>query len=195
MLPWQHKHFFDALAPGQVAIDCGANIGEITAQMARPGVIVYAFEPHPQAFARLRSRFAGNPLVHCQQEAVWDRAGQMPLYLHEHDHKNPVRFSTGASLLREKPNITPDTFITVPTIDIAAFIQERKRPVALLKIDVEGVECDIIRHLLKQNLLPHLGVVLVETHDEKIPALRPAVAALRQELTANNITNVFLDWD
>lgn len=195
MLLEQHRHWFTELAPGDVAIDCGANVGEVTAEMARPGVTVYAFEPHPAAFAKLRSRFEGNPDVHCLQEAVWDRVGQMKLYLHEHHQHDPVRWSVGSSLLREKPNVTPNAFITVPTIDLAGFIKALDKPVALLKIDVEGVECDIVRHLLEENILEHIGTVLVETHEEKIPALGPPVTALRQQLAARNFTNVFLDWD
>lgn len=195
MLLEQHKHWFEALSSGQVAIDCGANIGDITGHMARPGVIVYAFEPHPAAFARLRDRFSNNPLVHCGPEAVWDRVGQMKLYLHEHHQRDPVRWSVGSSLLPEKPNVTPNAFITVPTIDLAGFIKALDKPVALLKIDVEGAECDILRPLLEKNLLPKIGAVLVETHEVKIPSLRPALAQLRRQLAAQHITNVYLDWD
>src|SRR5215213_9742927 len=36
------------LKPGDLAIDCGANVGEITARMRASGATVYAFEPNPQ---------------------------------------------------------------------------------------------------------------------------------------------------
>ena len=47
---------FHRLGPGDVAIDCGANLGAITRIMARGGAEVHAFEPNPDAYAVLKAR-------------------------------------------------------------------------------------------------------------------------------------------
>ena len=41
------------LGRGDLAIDCGANVGHVTAALARTGAEVHAFEPNPQAFSAL----------------------------------------------------------------------------------------------------------------------------------------------
>jgi FkbM family methyltransferase len=71
------------LEPSDIAIDCGANIGNITALLCRSGATVYAFEPNPFAFKELQKRFLGNPNVHCFQKGVLDENGMTHLYLHE----------------------------------------------------------------------------------------------------------------
>ncbi|MFM7443241.1 MAG: FkbM family methyltransferase, partial [Tabrizicola sp.] len=35
------------LRPGDVAVDCGANRGDVTAVLAASGAVVHAFEPDP----------------------------------------------------------------------------------------------------------------------------------------------------
>jgi 16S rRNA A1518/A1519 N6-dimethyltransferase RsmA/KsgA/DIM1 with predicted DNA glycosylase/AP lyase activity len=41
---------------GDICIDAGANVGNITAQMLDYGAKVYAFEPNPFAFAKIRTK-------------------------------------------------------------------------------------------------------------------------------------------
>lgn len=190
-----HAAKFRALGPGKIAIDCGANVGKITQRLAKQGARVYAFEPHPVAFSTLKQRFQSQSNVICCNQAVWNRAATMRLYLHEHDAEDPIYWSTGASLLAEKPNVQTKDFIKVTTIDLAQFILDLGKTVTLLKIDVEGVECDILEHLLAKNVLPQIDAVLVETHEKKLPILAPRVAKLKERFQAQGITNVFLDWD
>jgi len=52
------EHYSNIL-PGSVCIDCGANLGAITAMLADKGATVYAFEPHPLCAEKLRERFKG----------------------------------------------------------------------------------------------------------------------------------------
>ena len=53
------------LEPGMVCLDVGANLGEITVNMAacvQPGGQVHAFEPVPEVAGRLRQHVAANGL-------------------------------------------------------------------------------------------------------------------------------------
>src|SRR3546814_4893063 len=56
------RDFLDAakrLRPGDIAIDCGANVGRFTRPIAEGGATVHAFEPNPDAFAELSRNLAG----------------------------------------------------------------------------------------------------------------------------------------
>ena len=49
-------HWLKNLKAGDIALDCGANVGKITVPMAQTGAAVYAFEPNPHAFAKLKEQ-------------------------------------------------------------------------------------------------------------------------------------------
>lgn len=183
------------LGPGEIALDCGANVGEITAILARRGATVYAFEPNPDAFHVLRERFADRPNVHCLPLGVLDRDGVLPLYLHRNAADDPVRWSTGSSLLEGKENVRPDRFVEVEVIDLCAFLDRLDGPVRVLKLDVEGVECRILRRLIETGWIDRIEHIYVETHDRKVPALREETEALRALLAERGLRHVRLDWE
>lgn len=185
---------FRALGPRSVAVDCGANVGVYTALMAQRGATVYAFEPNPHAFAALAERFAGSLNVHLSNAAVLDRADRAPLYLHRDSDDEPLRWSTGSSLLAAKPNVAPEHSVEVETIDLDGFLVGLGRRVQLLKLDVEGSELAILRKLLASGTIDLVDTVLVEMHDGRIPALRKEGSAVRALLTEYGARNVRLDW-
>ncbi len=182
------------LQSGDLAIDCGANIGEITLEMARNGAEVHAFEPNPQAMAVLREKVKGRPAVHCHAAAVSDHDGQASLYLHRKHDVDPMGHSAGSSLVGDKHNLDPDRAIQVPVIDIARFIRDLDRPVKLLKIDIEGLEARLLNHLLDQDVLDRIEHVFCETHEFKVPGLWRQCRALRRRLAASGVDHVNLDW-
>ena len=63
---------------GDICIDAGANVGNITAQMIDYGAKVYAFEPNPFAFAKLEQRFILNKNVVCYNKGVYSRQDKIP---------------------------------------------------------------------------------------------------------------------
>jgi FkbM family methyltransferase len=180
--------------PGEIAIDCGANVGNVTELLAARGATVYAFEPNPHAFAQLTARFAGRADVHCRQQAVLDCAEQLPLYFHSHAAEDHIAWSQGSSLVASKPNVNRETFTQVAAIDLADFILGLARPVRLVKMDVEGVECRIIRRLIDSGAIAQIGHLLVETHDHRMPELRAETDALRERIAREGRTNIRLDW-
>src|SRR5690606_36004155 len=48
-----------------VVLDCGANVGSITALLAQSKATVHAFEPNPYAYAKLQQAFRYYHNVHC----------------------------------------------------------------------------------------------------------------------------------
>ena len=193
-LPRRFRSAFRALGPDSVAVDCGANVGTYTALMVERGAAVYAFEPNPHAFEVLAARFAGLENVHCANAAVLDRDGRASLYLHRDASTDPLRTSTGSSLLAAKGNVSVENAIDVQLVDLDSFIRGLGRRVTLLKLDVEGVEVAILRKLLETGTIDLLDAVLVEMHEAQIPALRQEAAELRADLARRGATNVRLDW-
>ncbi len=193
-LDHRDDHLFAQLGPGDVAIDCGANVGLVTARMAERGATVHAFEPNPDAFRELTRRFEGEPRVICHPQAVWHRKTTMKLFLHENAEQDPIAFSTGSSLLAFKNNVSADHHCEVEVIDLLAFIESLGRPVRLLKIDVEGAECEILEAFIARGFQRRVALTLVETHEKKIPKLRARTEAIRASLRREGISNINLDW-
>ena len=177
-----------------IAIDCGANVGKITRLLARQAATIYAFEPNPYAFRVLQDNFKDAPNVHCLQKGVLDCNGVMPLYLHENAGTDQVYWSTGSSLFAGKENVMQDHAIDVEVIDLAEFIQSLHARVKILKIDVEGAECRILRKLIHENVIGLVEHIFVETHDHKIPALKKDTDELRHYIRKNRLRHINLHW-
>ncbi len=181
-------------APGDIAIDCGANVGEVTAELVARGAYVYAFEPNPDAFALLESRFGEDPRVECVNCAVSDCKGTAKLFLHRRYNSDPILHSCGSSLEARKTNLSQDHFVEVRTLDIAEFIATLDRRVRVFKLDIEGSEVRILNHLLDTRTIDQLDHVFCETHEIKVPGLASACRALRKRLHGMGVAHVNLNW-
>ncbi len=171
-------------------------MGDVTAVLARTGAEVHAFEPNPHAFAVLRERFGGTSNVRLHHEAALDRAARVRLFLHVDSGHDPVRASVGSSLLPFKGNVDPASYVDVDAVDLARFVLELERSVRILKLDVEGVECPIVHHLLDTGVIDRVETMFVELHDAHIPELREENARLRERLAQEGLTDrVLTDWE
>ncbi|MCC5843401.1 MAG: FkbM family methyltransferase [Verrucomicrobia bacterium] len=200
-----YAHFFQAdaavralrrirLGPEDAAVDCGANVGVFTEILARRGAQVYAFEPNRHAFEVLQRKFRDRGNVTCIPKGVWCREDILRLYVHERNDEDPVAHSTGGSLLSEKPNISAHHFLEVPVVDLAVFIRDLPKPPRVLKMDVEGAECVVLKHLLDEGVLGEIGHVFVETHETKIPELAPKLDALKEAFAEKGFNHIDLSW-
>ena len=194
MLSTNNKDLFSDIQENDICIDCGANIGEVTAKMSENGATVYAFEPNLHAFKKLKCRFQDFQRVHCLNKGVLDSDGQMPLYMHEHSDEDEVKWSVGSSLINTKGNVLKEKFKLVEIIDLSVFIEKLRAPIKLLKLDVEGVEVEILNQLIDKGLHKSIEMILVETHDHKMPELKEKTDLLRQRIKKNNIKNINLNW-
>ncbi len=184
------------LGPEDIAIDCGANVGDVTLELARTGATVHAFEPNPAAFAVLEERVGDAHNVRLHRQAVLDHAGDARLYLHVDDSSDPVAASVGSSLLPYKGNVDVERYVDVEAIDLASFVLALDRPVKVLKIDVEGAECPIVHHLLDTRAIDRVDTALVELHDRHIPELRSENQRLRERIEREGLAaRVLTDWE
>lgn len=191
---WDFEQKARRLTADDVAIDCGANLGVYTALLARTGARVYAFEPDPVAFARLKKRCAALPNVTLIPKAVGTAAGAATLYRLKDFATDPEEKSQSSSLLDFKPNIDPASGIAVELVDLVAFIKALDRPVSILKVDIEGAEFDLLQALIEAGCMDRIGAAFVETHDHKIPGLEAAGRRLRDTIAARGLTSINLDW-
>ena len=170
------------LRRGDLVIDCGANVGETVNLVAKRGVEVHAFEPNRHAFEILNQKFQHRKEVHCHHKAVYDQDGWMRLYYHINADDDEVKWSVGSSLLADKPNVTRDRFEDVESIDLSKFINDRTKPVKILKIDIEGAEIQVLEKMIKDQTLHWVENLFVEFHDRKMPHLKEVTMRLRREL-------------
>ena len=138
VFPPKCRRLVEQIPRGALAIDAGANVGNVTGALARRKLDVVAFEPHPSAFAVLAGRFADTPNVTCIRKAVAATDGPARLHLHAGSDRDALAVSAASSLYAGKRNVERDDWILVEAVDLDAFIAGLDRPVALLKLDVEG---------------------------------------------------------
>jgi FkbM family methyltransferase len=188
------KEAVSRLRPGDVAIDCGANIGKFTTLMAETGATVYAFEPHPEACDTLIGNTRRYSNVTVFNAAVTAGQGEVKLYLHKKSNKDPLTWSTSSSLLANKSNVDPKNYVNVEGVPLSKFVRDLGRPVALLKMDIEGAEVDVLNQLLDEGLHEAIGQAFVEVHDRKVPELAGPTRKLRERLAAMGVTTFRLDW-
>lgn len=182
------------MAEGDVAIDCGANVGDVSAYWATTGATIYAFEPNPHAFKILEGRFSCFKNIHCFQKAVLDRNEKAKLYFHTKSDEDELSWSQGTSLLAFKSNVRKDKFKEVDTIDLTEFIQQLDGTIKVLKLDVEGVESCILRKIIENDLHKRIEYIFAETHDDRLPELQAETDELRALIKDMHITNINLDY-
>jgi FkbM family methyltransferase len=183
------------LKKGDIAIDCGANTGGITEELARRGATVYAFEPNPHAFSVLTSRFKNHAHIHCIPAGVGGEMSRQKLYFHEHSDNDEVAWSTGSSLFESKSNVLSEKYCEVDIVDLCQFIESLHDRVRVLKLDVEGAECEVLTKLISTGLIHRIDNVFAETHDHKIPDLAHATNVLRERIDARGLNHVDLNWE
>jgi FkbM family methyltransferase len=182
------------LKPGGIAIDCGANVGDIAVKLAKTGIRVFAFEPNPYAFKKLHSRINGFHNLTCVNKGVWDRNTTTRLYFHQDAANNDEFWSFASSIFSAKNNVDSDHSVNVELIDLTEFIEKLDQPIDFLKIDIEGAECEVLEKFLQKDLQNKVKLTVVETHDSKIPGLKVKTDRIRQTIKDKGVTNIKLSW-
>src|ERR1035437_10205616 len=157
--------------PGRKAMDIGAHIGEVSSCLLKTGYEVYAFEPYPPNYTRLRKRMKGQRAFHAFNMALGAVDGELPLHLvtdstKDHTFDDPTVFHSLA------PHGMPDGLsfdgaTTVPVKRVADLHRSGVVPadISLVKIDTEGYDLEVIRGM-EGHRYP---VVCAEFWDTQIP--------------------------
>jgi FkbM family methyltransferase len=141
----------ELVRPGDVAFDIGANVGLYAVQLSRlcgPAGHVWAFEPAPDTYWRLRETLALNRCANVSpvQGAVCNEDGtvRMGLFGPEFSEWNSI----GNHLMHTEQGspVSPQKSIEVPAITLDKFCEANGIDrINFLKVDVEGFECSVFR--------------------------------------------------
>ena len=141
-----HRHF---LAPGDLAFDIGAHVGDRVSSFRRLGARVVALEPQPRPARAIRLIHHRDSGVTLLQAAAGERDGEVTLHVNS---ANPTVSSASKDFVRAANGAGGwegqvwDEAITVPCITLDRLIAEHGRP-AFIKIDVEGFEDRVLAGL------------------------------------------------
>ena len=143
--------------PGWTVLDVGANSGVYAVRQARRGARVYAFEPNPDCYRRLQKSVRANHLedrvtaTNCALGAVTGIA----------ELSVPEGLTTMGSLRPVWGESANGVNVKVDTID-RIVDGLRLRRIDLLKIDVEGLELEVLQGA--HSTFPLVDRVVVEYH-------------------------------
>jgi FkbM family methyltransferase len=137
------------LAPGDLAFDIGAHVGDRTSCFRRLGARVLALEPQPGPARVLRLLHGRDPAVTLLTSAAGDREGSVTLHVNS---ANPTVSTAAADFVAAAHDAGGwecqvwDETITVPCVTLDRLVGEHGRP-AFIKIDVEGFEDRVLMGL------------------------------------------------
>lgn len=141
--------FKKVLKEGDIVVDLGANLGYFTLLAARlvggKGK-VYAFEPEPVNYGLLLKNIEINGYRNIVpvQKAVSDTTGTLRLFVDKED--------TGAHTIHQSGDNTE--FIEIQSITLDEFFRDKKHPIDVIKMDIEGAEMAALlgmERLVKEN--------------------------------------------
>ena len=186
-----------ALRPDDICIDCGANIGTITTRLAETGATVHAFEPDPVAFAELEKNVAERDNVVLHNAGVGAQSGTLSLYRIDSFDDNPIGRTVSSTLVPNAGANYVDSGETVEVVDFVAFLRpliETHGKIGVIKMDIEGLEVDILKAMIEAGLMDQVRTTLVETHARKRKGSGKTLRRFRRLAEENPSWNLNLDW-
>ena len=171
-----------------VIFDLGANIGDSARFFVEPnfngndlklkGICskenkkweIHSFEANPdfneqlEVTKKMVENFGHKHFLY-KQTAAWVSDQTMIFYL---DTVNKERNFWGSSLHKEHIDAQRSGFknIEVKALDISSMLSKfTKEDFIVLKIDIEGSEYEILKHLIRQNTIFLVDIISVEFHD------------------------------
>jgi len=150
--------------PGGVIIDGGANIGNHTLYFAKVvGAEVIAFEPEPHNASCLAINIAVNGIsdrVQLHKHGLGQTSGMITLQMNV--QSNFGSFTTKLNSNQNSDQIADTMQVNVPVRSLdAVFGTKSGKIISILKLDVEGMELDVLRGA-KELIRSSLPVIAVE---------------------------------
>ena len=168
-----------ALGPEDVALDFGANVGDLAEMMSANGATVHAFEPEPDTFCLLQTRFRGRENVHLHNAAVSDFDGEAELVLPASFSDQPRSASKAASIAHDRYRTDGHVTRTTTVRDIRGILRGLDQTPSLVKMDIEGAELAVLDALQSSDLLSSDTALFVETHERMDPPSLPRIKRLQ----------------
>jgi FkbM family methyltransferase len=143
--------FLYSYLPTRKALDVGAHLGDVSDRLLRAGYEVYAFEPAPAVFEKLKQKLEGRKGFTAFQSALGSSEGEALLHMatdlsEAKWYEDPTLLSSLVthSMPPEIPfsHTVPVVVKTISGLHRSGLIPE---DIALVKIDTEGFDLEVIR--------------------------------------------------
>ena len=186
------------LKPGDLAMDCGANVGVVTRLLADTGAEVISYEPDPYAFEQLTTAVKDRANVRLVNAAVGASSGTVRLMRAANFDDNMKGASVKSTIVDGGRTIDADNYVDVALLNFLEIIRaeiDKRGEIAFVKMDIEGAELDLLEAMDAADLIKGIRCLVVETHERKFADLRPRFRALRETFAAKYpARQVNLDW-
>lgn len=163
-----------------IFIDCGYHLGEGLMEFTEFLKIdnnweVHAFEPNPAC--AIEKKISKHPFkVNAYDKAVWIRDEQLLFNQQHQDLANSPRAGSSNTLDGWGSHIA-DTHakhlytksVSVNAVDFSKFVEQFAGHKVFCKMDIEGAEFSVLRHMMANNTLRIINVMWVEWHLVNIP--------------------------
>lgn len=142
---------YEGLDPGDVVLDVGGYMGDWAASMTKLyGVKVHCFEPHPRFIRLLEQRFAQREDVTVQGYAMGSAKGRLDL---SDDENASSALVTSAAVVTGEVRAVSDVFEAL-----------NLNRVALVKMNIEGGEYDLLPAMIETGLMQRIDRLTVQFH-------------------------------
>ncbi|WP_095331335.1 FkbM family methyltransferase [Helicobacter sp. 11S02596-1] len=172
-------------------MDCGAHTGLISDLILHCGGRVHCFEPNIILNVILQNKYQNNPDVTINNVAVSDK-------------NTTTRFLLNSSVSQiNRISESGDNYdyygesYEVSVIDLTTYIEDvlkESESIYLLKMDIEGAEFEIMDKIIAKKLYEKITYIVCETHESFFKDGDEKLKKLKDQLSAHQIENVFLDW-
>jgi FkbM family methyltransferase len=144
------RFFEEFLGPSDIVLDSGANKGAASIRYSMKAKFVFALEPNPHAFRRLRINTFFRKNIKAINAGLWDNSCNQKLFLGTSNNPN---VSKASSVFYKTEN-----FVTFQ----AYALDDLNLPLTVLCLDLEGAE---FRALVgSKRSLDRIRLVAMETH-------------------------------
>jgi FkbM family methyltransferase len=155
----RQDYVFVSRRPDPLIIDCGSNMGMsiLYFKSRYPKARIIGFEPDPATFEMLQKNVAANALsdVALHNCALANRAGTADLY------RDSQALGSLIMSLRKERSPKNDETKKIQTVLLSDYI---KSEVDFLKLDIEGMEMDVIEELVEKRKLTLVREMTIEYH-------------------------------
>lgn len=140
------------LAPSDIIVDLGGYKGQWASDIySRYLCKVHIFEPVRDFAQLIKARYKMNPDIQVYDHALGAETGEMTIFL---DENATSSFKNSGKAL------------TSSVIDFEAWLQASNiNEIALLKVNIEGGEYDLLEHLIDTKIVKRIRNIQVQFHD------------------------------
>jgi FkbM family methyltransferase len=188
------RHLIAALGPGDVLVDVGANAGFFTALAAvrvGPAGRIVAFEPHPAARASMQALLSRNGLADRVDVVASAVGARVTPSVKLHLAADSVLSTLVPAAAPLGADYAFDRAIEVPLTTVDAWFADRPDlafRIALIKIDVEGFEGDVVAGMTATMAAAPRAIVICETRPDSEADRRLRAAGFGRETLESSVS-------